>query len=84
MKSSTVCTLPPRYETTHSSISIIAQALDFPTVYINFQPVTESLTTAQIEAVEGNLHPERLSLHNSNISTSNTLQTKNNHHCNNN
>lgn len=34
------------YSTRHSSISIIAQALDFPTVYINFQPVTELLTPA--------------------------------------
>lgn len=43
---------PFRYETRHSSISIIAQALDFPTVYINFQQVTESLTpTAKLSAV---------------------------------
>lgn len=43
---------PFRYETRHSSISIIAQALDFPTVYINFQPMTESLTpTVHLSAV---------------------------------
>lgn len=36
---------PFGYETRHSSISIIAQALDFPTVYINFQPATELFDT---------------------------------------
>lgn len=53
---------PFRYETRHSSISIIAQALDFPTVYINFQPVTESLTpTVKLSAVghEWNIQPEK-------------------------
>ena len=44
---------PFRYETRHSSISIIAQALDFSyCIYINFQPATESLTpTVKLSAV---------------------------------
>lgn len=69
---------PFPYESRHSSISIIAQALDFPTVYINFQPMTELLTpTTRLVAVGMN---EIYILKNnlSTTATSNILQRNNN------